>query len=29
MQNACIKNDNFLYIKFYPQKINDNILKDN
>ena len=26
MQNACIKNDNFLYIKFYPQKINDNIL---
>ena len=29
MQNACIKNDNFLYVKFYPQKINDNILKDN
>ena len=29
MQNACIKNDNFLYIKFYLQKINDNILIDN
>ena len=29
MQNVCIKNDNFLYIKFYPHKINDNILKDN